>query len=308
MLPYLSYFIYKLIGKHKLRSKPLEISCQPFFILGSGRNGSTLLSMILNGHSNIFIPGEQFALHYASMRFQLYNFLIWRDLVKIIIGEFADNKNTQGWDVNFGSLYDKLYRVPKKERSLQRIIDAIIQEAALQKHKTFSLWGDKTPSTIWYIKYIYRLYPHSKYVFLVRDGRDVVNSYKNGGIQMFDDLSDIETAARNWQASINNWKWLNTKVDGSQLFTLHYENLVLHPEIEIPRLLKFLKLNYNERILDYESVVRNTSILDIPYHQGLAHPVNDNSVGKWKKELSEDQLLIALPIIEQGLKEFGYLT
>ena len=39
-----------------------------FFIIGSGRNGSTLLATILNAHKDIFIPPEQFVLPYAIIR------------------------------------------------------------------------------------------------------------------------------------------------------------------------------------------------------------------------------------------------
>ena len=39
-----------------------------FFILGSGRNGSTLLASILNAHHNLFIPPEQFVLPYVIMK------------------------------------------------------------------------------------------------------------------------------------------------------------------------------------------------------------------------------------------------
>jgi len=47
--------------------KPVELSNPPFFILGSGRNGSTLLSAILNSHQSVFIPPEQFVLPFSIM-------------------------------------------------------------------------------------------------------------------------------------------------------------------------------------------------------------------------------------------------
>src|SRR5690606_30378037 len=258
LLPFLTRFNYHL-GSHKLHANPADISCQPFFILGSGRNGSTLLSMILNGHSKIFLPNEQFALHYAAIRYQLYNFLIWRDLVKIIIGEFADSKNNQGWNVNFNSLYDRLYQTPKTEQSLQKIIDLIISEVAIQKGETFSLWGDKTPSTIWFLKHIYNLYPQSKFIFLVRDGRDVINSYKNGGPKLFNNLADIEITVKNWLASINKWNWLKKKDPATQLLELQYEHLISDPKNQIARVLSFLELSYEEGMLEYENVVNRTS-------------------------------------------------
>ena len=43
-------------------------------------------------------------------------------------------------------------------------------------NKNFKIWGDKTPQNTYFIKHIFPVYPSAKYVFIVRDGRDVVNS------------------------------------------------------------------------------------------------------------------------------------
>ena len=51
-----------------------KIKNPPFFILGSGRNGSTLLSSILNAHPELFIPSEQFILPYTIMRRYIFWF------------------------------------------------------------------------------------------------------------------------------------------------------------------------------------------------------------------------------------------
>ena len=51
-----------------LKKKTNVDSSNSFFILGSGRNGSTLVASILNAHRDIFIPPEQFILPYAIMK------------------------------------------------------------------------------------------------------------------------------------------------------------------------------------------------------------------------------------------------
>lgn len=305
LLPFLTRFNYHL-GSHKLHANPADISCQPFFILGSGRNGSTLLSMILNGHSKIFLPKEQFALHYAAIRYQLYNFLIWRDLVKLVIGEFADNNNNQAWNTNFNALYGKLFDLPKREQSFQKIIDEIIKEVAKQNGEYFSVWGDKSLPTTWFLKYVHRVYPHSKYIFLIKDGRDVVHSFNKGGERAFQELSKIENAAQHWQSCIDKWKWLKRKVLPHQLLEIKYEDLVTRPEFKIQEILHFLDMQYEEGMLDFHSIVKDRKLFD-PVHQSLTSPINTNSIGAWKECLTETQLIKVVPIMEKGLKEYGYL-
>lgn len=307
LLPFLTRFNYHLLGRHKLYSNPADLSCQPFFILGSGRNGSTLLSMILNGHSKIFISNEQFALHYAAIRFQLYNFLIWRDLVKLVIGEFADSKNNQAWNTNFNVLYSRLYNLPKAERSFQKIIDEIIKEVALQNGESFCIWGDKSPPTTQFLQYIYRIYPKSKYIFLIRDGRDVASSYREGGQELFGALSHLEHAAATWKKSINQWDWLKKRVTSKQLWEVRYEDLVENPENTIKNLLTFLELPIENGMLNFGPMVKKRWVLDIPFHQGLAQPINNNSIGKWKENLTDEDLSLIMPILEKSLKEYHYL-
>lgn len=306
LLPFLTRFNYHLLGRHKLYSNPAGLSCQPFFILGSGRNGSTLLSMILNGHSKIFIPNEQFALHYAAIRFQLYNFLIWRDLVKLVIGEFADSKNNQAWNTNFNALYSRLYNLPKAERSFQKIIDEIMNEVALQNGERFCIWGDKSLPTTWFLEYVYRAYPNSKYIFLIKDGRDVVSSFNKAGEEPFKELSQIENAARHWQNGIEKWEWLKKKASSQQLLEIKYEDLVTMPELKIKEILNFLDMEYEEGMLDFKDIVKKRKLFD-PVHQSLTKSINPDSIGAWEKSLTEAQLSRILPIIVNGLKEYNYL-
>lgn len=307
LLPLLTRLNYKLLGKHPLHAQFNDISCAPFFILGSGRNGSTLLSMILNGHSQLMIPPEQYALHYAAIRFQLYNFLIWQDIVKIVVGDFANSKNNEGWNVNFNSLYQEINEVPKKKRSFQLIVDKIIQYYAQQHRITFDQWGDKSPSTIWFIEEVSRIYPTSKYIFLIRDGRDVVSSYFKGGEKAFGELAKIENAAENWKKSIENWKWLKKKIRADQLLEVRYEELVSDPQETIQNLCDFLGYLYEPNMLNIENVVRERAETNRSHYQGLRNPINHKSIGKWKETLNERQMATILPLIEKGLKAYNYL-
>ena len=59
--------LIKLVKLFRKNKNYHSISEQPFFILGSGRNGSTLLASILNSNPNILIPPEQYVLPYSIM-------------------------------------------------------------------------------------------------------------------------------------------------------------------------------------------------------------------------------------------------
>lgn len=297
---------YHCLGKNKLYSDKSDLSCSPFFIVGTGRNGSTLLSMILNGHSKIFIPNEQYALHYAAIRYQLYNFLIWRDIVKIVIGEFADSCNTQNWKTDFNNLYKRLYDLPKNKRSFQKIIDEIVLEHSKQKENPFTIWGDKSVPTIWFLDYVYRIYPKSKYIFLIRDGRDVVSSFHRAGKETFGDLSKIENAAKNWKNAVKRWNWLKKRAAKHQLLEIRYETLVTEPEIVIKEVVEFLGLEFEEGMLNFKNVVVERNLFD-QIHSGLSKPINKDHMGAWEEYLTQVQLDEILPIIKKELRQYNYL-
>ena len=60
---FVMFFKKKIIDRASVNSGKKDNSI--FFIFGSGRNGSTLLARLLNTHSQIFLPPEQFALPYT---------------------------------------------------------------------------------------------------------------------------------------------------------------------------------------------------------------------------------------------------
>lgn len=307
ILPCLSKLMYHFFGRHKLHNATSDLSCTPFFILGSGRNGSSLLSMILNSHSAVFIPPEQHTLHYNVIRFQLYNFLIWRDLVKLIIGEFADDKNNQGWNANFNRLYNKIYTLAKSERAFQKIVDMIIEELASQHDEKFVIWGDKSAMSILFIEYIYRAYPNSKYINLIRDGRDVVSSYIEGGEEAFGDYSDAVHSAKRWKKSLEKWKWLTNVAKPEQLLEIKYEDLVSNPDATVRKICLFLEIDFESEMLEIRSIVKKRNMTQIKHYRNLSNPINISSIGKWRRYLNEDDMTKIQPIIERQLSEYGYV-
>ena len=77
-----------VIGRRPLRRPTTKISPPPFFIVGSGRSGNTLLRAVLTGHSKVAIPPESYVLAKTIRRFRSYSFLNWSLLVRMILSEF----------------------------------------------------------------------------------------------------------------------------------------------------------------------------------------------------------------------------
>ena len=52
----------------------------PFFIIGSGRNGSTLLGGMLNTNAAVFLPPEQYILGYSLLKWNLKRHKNWANI------------------------------------------------------------------------------------------------------------------------------------------------------------------------------------------------------------------------------------
>lgn len=285
---------YRVTGKAPLPA-------QPVFIFGSGRNGSTLLNQILNQHSQLFFPPEQYFLGISIIKFKLYNFLIWRDLMKIIAGELIPSTTTHNWNFQPDAIIQELFFLDKK--NLQQVIDTIYRAYGNQCGQSFQIWGDTTFSGTHYIPELFSVFPDARFVFLLRDGRDVISSFKAGGPEYFDELAQVEIAAKSWNRSVSTYEWLQKR---TKVFLLKYEDLVSDPDTNLKELMTFLSLDFEQSLLTHHQNPSDLECYQNAIHSNLGQPISSKSVGGWKKGLTEEELKQVLPLISVNLKKFNY--
>lgn len=279
------------------RSKQEQLSSIPFFIVGSGRNGSTLLASTLTQYENIHIPPEQFALPYSIMKYRLLNFLSWKKLYKVIEKDFFDSKKTSNWVVEV-----KSYR--RDVSSLREIIDSVYNSSSSKNH---ILWGDKTPQNTYFLKHIYPVYPDAKYIFLLRDGRDVVSSLikmmrVNKKHQEFTDKQLVDQAIFLWNESIVQYDWLQSK--SADIMLVRYEDFVTKPDEVVDDIVAYLGVEKG-MLTDFDKADA-MGVGEMEHHQNLRKPISPKSIGKWKSELTKEQLAYILPRINDNLSRFSY--
>lgn len=283
--------------KFPVRSKQsLE---RPFFIFGSGRNGSTLLNRILNGHSELFLPSEQYFLGNSIAKFKIYNWLLWRDLVKVIVGELMPSTGSHTWQFSGDEVFQGINQ--STDKSLEWLIDYLFRSYG-EREKAFKRWGDTTPMNTHYLPEIWSVFPHASYVFLIRDGRDVADSYQRGGAEFLGDLAQPEKAITHWQESIKAYDWLNKK---TTVHLIQYEQLVREPKQALSELCEFIGVSFEEQMLNFYQHPSSAALYQEPQHANLQHPINDQSINKWKERFDEDDSLFST--VQKELKRFGYL-
>ncbi len=173
-----------------------------------------------------------------------------------------------------------------------------------------SRYAEKTPRHIHKIGEIISLFPKSKIILMLRDGRDVVCSLKARGQDFTQSLD----------------RWINDNLEGKKYFNhpnvsqLKYEDLVKNPEQVIRNIFTFTEEKYDSKILEYHTnkkqwfgaseLVKPDKIQNLQDHKNLRNwQVNQpifNGSGRWKKEMSTDEKECLKKKAQTLLEEFGY--
>ncbi len=286
------YLLYPLVVFFRLFSinkKPLD---RPhFFIIGSGRNGSTLLATILNAHKDILIPPEQFILPYAILRRYLFFFWSSERWVNNVKQLFLTNTKTIKWNLDIGDIVGN-------NKSISSLFNNIFTKYQKRVKPGSIIWGDKTPLNTNFIRYIYPEFPNAKYIFLVRDPRDVALSYKKYlGFNFF------TFGIWKWQDSVKAYNFLKKRGD---VLLVKYEDLVADPDQEVKRIITYLDL-YEDKTSDIEKVsAKQMGVEDDYHHKNLKKPISTRSVGNWKNKLLEEEKKYFNGDMSAKMQKFGY--
>lgn len=293
---------YNFIFKRVPINSDDDISCDPFFIIGAGRSGNTLLRAILVNHSKISIPPESFVLRKVVKKFKIFNFLLWRDIVKIVIGEFQAIPETHSWGIDFSPVYRTLLDLDKKERSLAKIIDAIYKFYSRKKFPGSVIWGDKTPLNTLHLDTIDKISAKSRYIHIIRDGRDAVSSMVNRGI-----FDSVEEACGRWNKSVELAREFGEKKSNDHYMEVKYEELVSHPKLVIKEVCEFLGVQYEKNMTEYHAKLEKMGDTGMTIHNNLKKPITTDFIGKWKDNLSPEQQKKVSELLRERLKLLDYI-
>ena len=287
------FFLYGIVKFFRLFSKSRSKITNPhFFIVGSGRNGSTLLATILNAHKDVVIPPEQFVLPYAIIRRYIFFFWTsnkWINNVKSLI---SNPQKTIKWDIDVSNIHSNGKDVPF-------IFNNIFNTYKDSSNSSSKIWGDKSPLNTNFIQYIYPEFPDAKYIFLIRDPRDVALSYRK-----YLGSDSFRFGIWKWKDSVKSYDYLLKRTN---VLLVKYENLVESPTIELNRITDFLSLSSDDSISKSKVSAEKMGVEEDSHHQNLRKPISSSSVGKWKNELSETDLSYFTKNIKTEMKRFGYL-
>lgn len=275
--------------------------CDPIFLVGTGRSGTTLLQLILNAHPNIAIWGE---IHYFDQILQIKNWVPSIMKPEDLEHFFSYLKRTEhyqylpGAQRVFESTKSRL--LAEKNCNYEKFYRILIEEYAKSQGKL--RFGEKTPYNILYLEEITQLFPKGKIIHIKRDPRDVVASY----IKLPAASKDVIIHSLAWKCFITSWEnYLAMPPVAHNYLQLTYEDLVYNPEQELKKICEFIGETYNREMLHFHNT-GDRYFVNEPWKAGVLRSVNRNSIGKGKRELAETKIFIIEKLLGSLLLSSGY--
>jgi hypothetical protein len=255
----------------------------PFFVLGAARSGTTMLRLMLNRHSRLAIPFES-----QFLRLILAELPADRPLEPHEVARATDlvtgEKNFRTWHLAPEQVREQLLKLAPAR--LPVLVDALFRMEIAGSGKP--RWGDKTPHYYLCWRELMGLFPGSKLIHIVRDGRDVCRSLAKVG---WHGPTDRDRAGY-WSLRVEMAHAAARELGPERNFIIRYEDLVLETRATLESLCDFLVEAYEPEMLRfYEDASLHLSDIDGDVHGKLLRRPRPEDVGRWRREMPEaDQI------------------
>lgn len=278
---------------YETRPKP------PFFVVGSGRSGTTLLQALIDAHPNLAIPPESHLYDRIAPVFDTYGDLSIQANRRRFIADLLADAYIKQWRLD-ATPDDIEARVIRGDRV--GVIDALFSLYA--KRQGATRWGDKTPDHIRYLKAIRADFPDAKLIHLVRDGRDRAEARR----RMIWGPSTPFGMACEWRDEVMLWKAFSNEHGTHGTLVVRYEDLVHAPRETMERIFEFLEEPFVDTVEIYTStpLTRTLSTTQSGWHSSLGRGISTKKVGIYRRALTRREIEIFEAVARDALVAYGY--
>jgi hypothetical protein len=283
------------------RGLPGMTSRRPIFIIGTERSGSNLLRTILDAHPAIAAPHPPHILH--------------------IFGPVVDSYAPLDDPARFRRLADAVARLVRWHiHPWQPVSDGAALVAAASSQTLIGLadavyashlrwrgrerWACKSTFNVRYVDALRDHYPDARFLWLVRDPRDVVAST----LRSVFGPSSAAAGATLWREQQElGWR-ASAGGTSADVLTIRYEDLVMQPDPTVQRICAFLDEPFDARMLaPHETAFAQQTARLASCWQGLARPIFATSTQRFANELGGEDVRTVEAIAGPRMVDFGYL-
>lgn len=248
--------------KHRSGYRKKILLDEPIFVVGHPRSGTSWLNSLISAHPRLAGGPETHLFNLYLIPFFQQHHMDW-------IGQWIPMD----------------YRL----KLLRELADDIFAYRLAEEQKIRIV--EKTPTHAHYIKEIKILYPRSKFIHIIRDGRDVAVSLFRSFTPRFEWApKSASEAADRWMGTLEYVEDMKHQFPGD-IEEVRYEDLAADSEKNLKKLFYFVGETPEKQLIS----------------QALRQwPPHKNSIGRWESELTEQQITDYEQKAGKWLERFGY--
>lgn len=267
----------------------------------SERSGSNFILKLLNAHSKICGPSTKHIINPVARNIFRYEPLTnsdnWHELINDIFNLLSSNFSEWKKEFNF---QDIMKMAPVGD--IGTLIKNIFMEEAIANGKNDVFI--KENHLYEFLPFLLINFPKSKYIYQVRDPRDVALSWKKNPSHR----GGIVKAAKQWKIDQQNFlKNYNELKKINKATIVKYEDLIENPKRELEKILRFLGHKYESSILNFNSdelTIKNAN--KQPAWNNLSKSILSDNKKKYIEELTDYEIKIIENICFYEMRYLGY--
>ena len=199
----------------------------------------------------------------------------------------------------YGKEYYELWSEHLAEHSRNLIQSFYGKICRIEGKQKVAFWGEKHPHLIECIDFVSLLYPRARYVYMIRDPRDVACSLST--------LINIERseALRTIKPTVESYEDFTRTLEPQRLLRVRYQDLITDYEWMAGHIFSWLGLEYTDEVR-YEVMRWKDRDSHAPLDDSTQINFADNSIGRWRREFSEAERGLAEELFSSYLRSYRY--
>jgi len=272
----------------------------PLF-LGSGRSGTTVFRNVFDSHSELAMTHEAHFVAQLAQQRSVYETASGFDQ-ELFAADLYRNSNFVRQGIERSSVEQRL-RLDDVATFADAVRCVFSLYAGAQDKR---LYGDKTPGYVNHIELLAGIFPESKFVHIIRDGRDVALGYLDR-----DEWgpSTVAEAALYWRSRVSRGRDAGRSIGENRYIEVRYEDMVDDPEFTTRRVCSFLGLDFEPAMLQFhekgEAFIASSNTPEA--FAGLAKPIT-KGMRDWRTQMANDDVALFEVIAGDLLDSLGYET